>query len=550
MEQLFDGKYKIITTIGEGGTSTVYLAQNVKLGTLWAIKQIHKPSNTKIDLLAEPNILKRLNHPALPRIFDIVDQDEYLYIIEDFVEGISLERELENKKKFSEEKVLDWCKQLCEVLHYLHTLTPNPIIFRDVKPANIILTYDEKIKLVDFGIAREYKEASGNDTTYMGTKGYAAPEQYGGGQTDARTDIYSLGVSLYHLLTGNAPNIPPYEIKPVRQLNNTYTKHIEYLISRCTEQDPNKRFQTVEEIITFIEHISSGHKQSIGASETELLKPPADKTPISMQEKNTIVFKKTIFTVWGCAEFASEFAVMAAQLSSFEVLIINLDFTAQKLDYFMNIQQIKKGVFNEVLEAVAQKKLTKGKFKTACYQKDALKNLYILLSDYDIDNYHRYKDINIEDLIQSAYRYFDICMINVNPSIFDIYTIYALKNADYNLIPIVPSIDNIRVYRTQTAYIQKKHNIPMEQTRYIAYEYKKHVSPSIGDIKNEVGHQKYLGHISYQTQRENLRNYNISFADQMQRRYIDEYIDILAKFNIVPRRIMPTKIRDWLRIKS
>ncbi len=542
MDQLFDGKYKIITTIGEGGTSTVYLAQNIKLGTLWAIKQIHKPTNHKMDLLAEPNILKRLNHPALPRIFDIVEHDEYLYIIEDYVEGISLERELENEKRFSEERVLDWCKQLCEVLLYLHTLTPNPIIFRDIKPANIILTYDEKIKLVDFGIAREYKATSGNDTAYMGTRGYAAPEQYGGMQSDARTDIYSLGVTLYHLLTGNAPNVPPYEIKPVRQISETYSRDIEYLISRCTEQDPNKRFQSVEEILLYLEHMQQ--------SETELLTPKQDENVISeeAQINKTIVFKKIIFTVWGCAEFAAELSMIAAHLSSFDVLTIDFDFTAQKLDCYMNIQHSNIDTFEDIIAALNQNKLSKEKFKNASIQKDLLENLYILSSNYDIENYQKYREINIDALIQSAYRYFDICIINVNTSIFDIYTIEALKKADYILIPINPSIDNIRVYRTQTAYMQKKHNISIDQVRYIAFEYKKNVSPSIGDIKNEVGHQKYLGHISYQPERENLRNYNVSFAEEMQKRYIDEYVNILSKFNIVPNRKIPTRILDWLRI--
>ena len=144
--------------------------------------------------------MKKINHPSLPRIVDIGEDDEFIYIVEDFFEGEALDRQLKIRKRFDEATVVEWAKQLCGILYYLHSLEP-AIIYRDMKPANIIVTSDNIVKLIDFGIAREYKQDSGSDTSYMGTRGYAAPEQYGTSQTDARTDIYSLGVTLYHLLT-------------------------------------------------------------------------------------------------------------------------------------------------------------------------------------------------------------------------------------------------------------------------------------------------------------------------------------------------------------
>lgn len=248
INEVFDSKYRIESVIGSGGMGTVYLARNIKLGTLWAIKEVDKSRGDKVDLLAEPNILKKLNHPSLPRIFDILEDESHIYIIMDYIEGIPLDKELAAKRRFPEKQVIKWAKQICDVLKYLHAMKPNPIIYRDMKPSNLIITSSGDVKIIDFGIAREFKKESTADTTYIGTRGYAAPEQYGTSQTDARTDIYSLGVTLYHMLTGKSPNEPPYEIKPVRELDSRLSRGIEHIIARCTRQDPSHRYQSVEKL--------------------------------------------------------------------------------------------------------------------------------------------------------------------------------------------------------------------------------------------------------------------------------------------------------------
>ncbi|GKX67437.1 serine/threonine-protein kinase [Inconstantimicrobium mannanitabidum] len=262
---LFEDKYQIIDILGKGGMSTVYLAKDIRIQKLWAIKQVRKDeNNSTVDLMAETNLLKRLDHAALPRIVDIVEKDDYIYVVLDFIEGISLDKKLMEIGVADEVTVLSWAKQICEVLSYLHSQKPNPIIYRDMKPANLMLTPQDKIKLIDFGIAREYKEDVSQDTAYIGTKGYAAPEQYGRHQTDARTDIYSLGVTLYHLATGKSPNDPPFEIKPARQVNPNLSEGFEVIIAKCTQQDPNLRYQSVEDLIFDLENIhrlNSAYKQ-------------------------------------------------------------------------------------------------------------------------------------------------------------------------------------------------------------------------------------------------------------------------------------------------
>lgn len=251
----FNDTYEIKSIIGRGGMSTVYLAEHKRLHTRWAVKEVRKQQGTRFDFLAESNILKRLQHPMLPRIVDIFEDRDCIYIVEDFVEGITLDDLLKQQKKVNESQGLQWFRDLCGVLTYLHGQRPHPIIYRDMKPSNIMLQPDGSLKLIDFGIAREYKQESNADTTYIGTKGYAAPEQFGKAQTDARTDIYSLGVTMYHLLTGKSPYEPPYQFVPVRQLVPELSHGIEYILNKCVQSEPSDRYQTVDELVDDLNHI-------------------------------------------------------------------------------------------------------------------------------------------------------------------------------------------------------------------------------------------------------------------------------------------------------
>ena len=251
----FNDTYEIKSIIGKGGMSTVYLAEHKRLHTRWAMTEVRKQQGTRFDFLAESNILKRLQHPMLPRIVDIFEDRDCIYIVEDFVEGITLDGLLKQQKKVDEPQGLQWLRDLCGVLTYLHGQRPHPIIYRDMKPSNIMLQPDGSLKLIDFGIAREYKQESNADTTYIGTKGYAAPEQFGKAQTDARTDIYSLGVTMYHLLTGKSPYEPPYQFVPVRQLVPELSHGIEYILNKCVQSEPADRYQTVDELVDDLDHI-------------------------------------------------------------------------------------------------------------------------------------------------------------------------------------------------------------------------------------------------------------------------------------------------------
>lgn len=243
------GTYRILEELGRGGNGTVYLARHERAGRLWAVKEIPKKGNS---LIMEARLLKKLHHPGLPSMGDILEENEMIYLVMDYIEGCSLKEILEKEKSQSQEKVVEWGIQLCGVLAYLHSQS---VIYRDMKPSNIMLGKDGRIVLVDFGTARERKAESEGDTECLGTRGYAAPEQYGGrGQTGPETDIYGLGAVMYHLLTGKNPLDPPYGYPPIRRIRPDLSGGLEKILAICTRENPEERYHTCMELLQALEH--------------------------------------------------------------------------------------------------------------------------------------------------------------------------------------------------------------------------------------------------------------------------------------------------------
>lgn len=251
---VLEGKYRILSVIGRGGMSTVYLAVHERLNQKWAVKEISMEYCENYEMISrqlvvEADILKRLDHPGLPKIIDIIEKKNVIWMVMEFIEGKTLKEILNERERIDEKDILIWGKQLCEVLSYLHSRKPS-IIYRDLKPSNIILKKTGRLVLIDFGTAREYCYKNNVcDVMYLGTKGYAAPEQYGGmGQTDERTDIYCLGVTLYSLLTGNSPEKSPYKVYPEKYWGQNISLEMKNLILKCIQLDPGKRYQNCKEL--------------------------------------------------------------------------------------------------------------------------------------------------------------------------------------------------------------------------------------------------------------------------------------------------------------
>jgi serine/threonine protein kinase len=261
---LFMDRYYVLNEVGSGGFGSVYKAKDTRNGdTLVAIKEVNLTgllARTRIEAISaferEASLLSQLNHPNLPRLYEYFQRPEHWYLVMDFIVGETLD-EYQSKaprQRLLLSDALDIGIQLCTVLHYLHSQQP-PIIFRDLKPSNIIRAPKGQIYLIDFGIARYFKPGQPRDTMALGSPGYAAPEQYGKAQTTPRADIYSLGAVLHQLLTTRDPSEAPFRFTPLRPKSRSHAEpgslttsmvdilvnKLETLIASMLDMDVNKR---------------------------------------------------------------------------------------------------------------------------------------------------------------------------------------------------------------------------------------------------------------------------------------------------------------------
>jgi serine/threonine protein kinase, bacterial len=277
-------RFELIHKLGQGGMGAVYLAADRRLSTRqWAIKEMSNSAITSplehqqaVEAFRhEAELLAGLAHPNLPQVADYFSENGKYYLVMEFVPGESLLAYIQREglpRPISE--VLDWARQISDVLAYLHSRQP-PVIFRDLKPSNIMLTPQRQVKLVDFGIARVFKPGKDTDTQAFGTMGYSAPEQYGKGQTDARSDIYSMGVLLHQLLTGHDPVSTPAGLPPAGQLNPNIPTDLSQAISRATQSDPHARYANMADFRAALDGGApvAGSAPLPTAAETRLVSP-------------------------------------------------------------------------------------------------------------------------------------------------------------------------------------------------------------------------------------------------------------------------------------
>ncbi|MCL6460135.1 MAG: serine/threonine protein kinase [Gorillibacterium sp.] len=244
-------RYRILALIGRGGMSSVYLAEDSRLpGKQWAIKASARYSCDPRGFEEEARMLAGLDHPFLPKVADFYppNQQGISYLVMDFVTGETLQHRFE-QGLLSIRQLLAYALQLCDLFDYLHGMRPKPIIYRDLKPGNIMIDQQDNVRLIDFGIARRHNLDAAGDTVSLGTVGFAAPEQFGQGSSDARTDLYTLGAMMFYLLYdgtyftgGSLPNkkgCPP-------QLCS--------IVERLLKTDPKERYQSAKELKAELEH--------------------------------------------------------------------------------------------------------------------------------------------------------------------------------------------------------------------------------------------------------------------------------------------------------
>jgi serine/threonine protein kinase len=278
-------RYEIRKVIGQGGMGSVYLASDRRLSVKqWAVKEMVLDSSlpeekSEIEKLFtdEAHLLAELDHPNLPKVVDFFSEGDRKYLIMEYIEGETLEKKvMEYPDPLTEEKVLHYATQIAKVLLYLHNHSPNPIIFRDLKPANILVTSEDRIKLVDFGIARIFMTGKDRDTVILGTPGYASPEQYGKAQTDQRSDIFSFGATVYFLITKEDPGKSPFHFPPVSAKNPSVSKRLEEIVLKAVNMSPLSRYQKMEDLLGELKSLKERDVTAKSASQplvTALLPP-------------------------------------------------------------------------------------------------------------------------------------------------------------------------------------------------------------------------------------------------------------------------------------
>jgi len=248
-------RYSIQEVIGIGGMGSVYRARDLHFPNVVKLVAVKEMINQAPDPLVrktivqnferEANILVTLSHPSIPKIYDYFTYDDRSYLVIEYVNGKDLQALLNSTTEFfTEEQVIGWAIELCDVLCYLHDHKPEPIIFRDVKPSNIMVNQQSHIMLVDFGIAKIFK--AGQKGTMIGTEGYSPPEQYRG-EASPMADIYALGATVHHLLTRRDPQLePPFTFaeRPIRKSNPNISPELEAVISTALQYNPSERYQT------------------------------------------------------------------------------------------------------------------------------------------------------------------------------------------------------------------------------------------------------------------------------------------------------------------
>ncbi len=263
-------RYIILGRAGQGGFGAVYKASDTQLGgRLVAIKEMSQNSLKLEELIEatesfnrEAMLLASLKHPNLPHIYEQFTENARSYLVMDFIDGETLETRLQRlgRVKLPIEQVLSIALQLCSVLEYLHTRQP-PVIFRDLKPGNVMITSSGHVFLIDFGIARNFKPGQEKDTKALGSYGYAPPEQYGKSQTTTRADIYSLGATLHQLITGENPSETPFQFTPLR-LSDPMLARLNTLVMDMVNVDINKRPVRIDIVRQELQNIATSYAQS------------------------------------------------------------------------------------------------------------------------------------------------------------------------------------------------------------------------------------------------------------------------------------------------
>ena len=309
---MLQDRYRIVGSLGAGGFSSVYQARDMRFPNvtkLCAVKEmVISAPDPKIRELTiqsferEASMLAMLDHPAIPDVSDYFTDKDRSYLVLDLIRGKDLDRWLEEQTEpLDQETCIEWAIQLCDALAHLHNQKPKPIVFRDMKPSNVMLDQHNRIRLIDFGIAKIFEDS--NKGTMIGTEGYSPPEQYRGMATPAG-DVYAVGATLHHLLTNQDPRLePPFTFaeRPIHTKNVTVQPAFEAVIMRCLSYDPDERYtnatalkkalQSLQQDVNAVHDFGNGGETAVSSATIQAKATKTGQASAGVQIKPIWTFK-------------------------------------------------------------------------------------------------------------------------------------------------------------------------------------------------------------------------------------------------------------------
>ena len=424
--ELYQSKYKILKVYKETSEGCVLLAEHVQLNSYWIIKQLN---DINTETMREVEVLKGVSNSGIPMIIDVITDDKSLIIIREFVEGDNLNEY--SKNGLSQDEIVDIGLKVCKILRYLHEELAMPLIFRDIKPGNIIITKKGELKLIDFGIARFYKEESSHDTTYLGTKGFASPEQYGLFQSDVRTDVFGLGATLYYLITKKDLGKPPYKILPISQFRSDVDKSLEVILNKACEINKNKRFQTIREF------------------ETELNKLVKVEGKISWQEKVMTSNLETLMFTGLKPGGGTTYSVMrvAKYLSERHISTLIIDHSSNSdllsLEFQEEGSSSKRYVDYKGVKIITARQL--GELSTIISQK-MLENIQVIIIDYGSFTYE--DNLRIVDSLEGYEKLTTYVVSKISPWEIELFEEFVLSDNHMSSLNIIINSCSIERFKT------------------------------------------------------------------------------------------------------
>ena len=594
---LFDGKFRLIRLLGSGGCGRVYLAENIRTKSLWAIKEIPCDTSNLQQVEREIDVLKKVRHPALPRIVDVLHENGMFYLIEDYFEGRNVEEILRERKFINAGAAIKWALEICDIMIFLHGQAPEPIIYRDLKPSNIILSPEGSIRLVDFGSVRRYKSDSPSDTVYIGTRGYAAPEQYGLGQTSEQTDVYSFGVTMMQILTGKRPMSASFYGhgmgddcggsggcgggggsggcggggRDIRFI----PKQIIAILSKCTECDPARRYNNFHEIKNELINVQSN------------IKPAADRRGCAPSEEPVLalprplgVYRCVTISVTQNHEFAFELASRICERYGLKTLILDCDFESTLSELYFTYEKSDNFLLerNSLFHAV--KLIEKATYATHCSTNAINDNTTSYLADLHTSNdkQHRFEgEHEIYDGLPGIFPYnssqpeplwlnepnpeysglladkfihnnglllrrflaeitvfVDVCIILTGQSIFSELNMRCFQNSHYILCPGRVETQSIKTFNNTAILGERFKSIPSSRFKYIIWGYEQNDEGN--DVIYELRDESLAGAVRKSKRREGARRggvYNGCYAYAMDRAVKKDYDGIINALGIV-----------------